>query len=503
MHQIALTLLASWLLLSLCACSGVRRTAAGGGTSNGTLSITLRSTPPSPTANLSILAFRATITGVSLHPAAGGAVSVGLVSGSPDSYVAEFTRLQSDTALLTSGVSVPAGTYNSLVVSFSDVSLVYCIEPSSGVSGCSLGSLTQVAGSAGIASIGFGAFPLTVTNGQRLGLAIDVSIPKAITINGQTITAVNLAAANVFTSTALQEAPDTGDLSSGQLSHIDDLYGVVSNVATATQSFTLQTAYRGAISVAAGLSTTYDPVCPAQGFSCVTDGALAAVDAILNSDGTLTLRNYSPVPFTPASQDTVEGVVTSQPNVTNQVFDVTVTDATFALANSLLSGSVRPGDPVTVGLVAPKPFFIVSEGLTIPTNRFDGSTDVNAIQPGQTVVFSISGFETASGDSAFSTATTSSVALRFSRVTGTVLTATTSSQFTAANFPPYFGFSTNPVVQITSGGRGNTTDFDGTSRSNLLTGDTVSISALYFGPTPSPSGNAGSFSFSAATVRKH
>jgi hypothetical protein len=45
-------------------------------------------------------------------------------------------------------------------------------------------------------------------------------------------------------------------------------------------------------------------------------------------------------------------------------------------------------------------------------------------------------------------------------------------------------------------GPGTTTDFDGTPSFTEAVGDTVSISALYFGSTVSPA-------FSAATIRKH
>ncbi len=232
----------------------------------------------------------------------------------------------------------------------------------------------------------------------------------------------------------------------------------------------------------------------------MTSGALAAVDAILNADGTLAVRNYSPVPFTAASKDTIEGVVTAPPSSVNQVFDIAVTDASFASSNSKLSGSIHPGDLVIVGVVTPQPFFIVSEGLTIPTNSFSGSTDASTIQPGQTVAISVSGFIPTDGSSSFASATANGVALRFSRVTGTVVSPT-SQQFSATSFPPYFGFTTNPLVQITSTGPGTTTDFDGTSSFTEVAGDTVSISALYFGSPTSPSPPA--WSFSAATIRKH
>jgi hypothetical protein len=483
------------LPFGICACSGVPKPAGGGGggTGNATLSLTLRATPPSPSANLSIVAFRATVTGVSLTPSS---VSVALVSGNTSSYVAEFTRLQSDSALLSAAVSVPAGTYNGLSVTFSDVLLIYCTQPASAVNGCSAGVVT---GCAATATASSGAFPLTVTSGEKLGLNLDVNIPNAITASGQTISAVNLAASNVLTATVLQAPSSTTDLSSGQLAHIDDLYGVVSNVSASAQSFTLQTAYRGAVSITANSSTTYDPVCSAQSFSCVTSGALAAVGAIVNTDGTLTVRNYSPVPFASASKDTMEGVVIAPPSSVNQVFDIAVTDASFAASNSLLRGSILPGDLVVVGVVAPQPFFIVGEGLTIPANGFSGATDVSPIQPGQPVAISVSGFVVANGSSAFGTATANGAALRFSRVTGTVVSPT-SPQFSTTNYPPYFGFITSPLVQITTSGPGTTTDFDGTSSFTEASGDTVSISALYFGSSTSPTPPA--WSLSAATVRK-
>src|SRR5258706_1540354 len=180
MNRILFGLLSSSLILSLCACSGLRQSGgSGGGTGSATLSLSLCATPPSLAAQLSIMTFRATVTGVSLTPSSASAVSVGLVSGTTGSYVAEFTRLQSDSALLSAAVSVPAGTYNSLAVTFSDVLLTFCKQPSSGVAGCS--GLLQVAGSARTATARSGPFSLPVTSGAKLGLGLDVHIPKPIT----------------------------------------------------------------------------------------------------------------------------------------------------------------------------------------------------------------------------------------------------------------------------------------------------------------------------------
>ncbi len=90
----------------------------------------------------------------------------------------EFTRLQSALALRSAAVSIPAGTYNSLAVTFSDVLLTYCAQPSSGVVRCSSGSLTQVSSSAGTATASSGALPLTVTSGEKLGLGAGCEYPE-------------------------------------------------------------------------------------------------------------------------------------------------------------------------------------------------------------------------------------------------------------------------------------------------------------------------------------
>jgi len=50
-----------------------------------------------------------------------------------------------------------------------------------------------VAGSAGTATASSGAFPLTVTSGEKLGLALDVQYPERYHASGHSISAVNLA----------------------------------------------------------------------------------------------------------------------------------------------------------------------------------------------------------------------------------------------------------------------------------------------------------------------
>jgi hypothetical protein len=79
MNRVLCGLLWCSFTFSLCGCSGVRQSVPPPTQGNATLSLTLRATKPSPSGHLSILAFRAMVTGVSLTPSSGSPVSVGLV----------------------------------------------------------------------------------------------------------------------------------------------------------------------------------------------------------------------------------------------------------------------------------------------------------------------------------------------------------------------------------------------------------------------------------------
>src|SRR5215467_5638422 len=103
--------------LLLASCSGVPK---GGcvvncGSGNATLSVVLTATPPSPVTQLSIQAFTATITGLKLTSSGGTDFVVPLNSAT---YIAEFTRVTSDSTVLAANVLIPAGTYTQATVTF-------------------------------------------------------------------------------------------------------------------------------------------------------------------------------------------------------------------------------------------------------------------------------------------------------------------------------------------------------------------------------------------------
>lgn len=470
---------------TMAACSGV----PGGGcisncTSGGTVSLVLTATPPAPTAGLSIQAFTATITGITLVPSSGAApVAVNLNS---TTYIAEFNRVTSDSTLLASRVSVPSGAYNAVTVTFSSPRVTFCTQSNPGVQGCINAALPPVTGTP--ASVNFST-NLTVADGALTGIVLNVNLVNALTLTGQTVTGVDLTAADTFSAAILPPASFSTDLSSGQLSHLDDIMGLVTG--STSSSITIQTSTRGSVTATTNSSTVYD--CAAQNSSCVQTNQVAVMDTILNSDGTITATFFQPVIN---SGDMIEGVVTSVPSTVSNSFTLVATDSVFASSNSVLNGFLNIGDQVVVTLGGTvQPFVIVDKGLglTLPANSFNNANSVSAIQPGMTVLFPVTAYTAQSGTTP-GTASTVSFALRFSRVTTTMATATSPDfSITGTAVPPFFGISTNQQVRTTS----NRLSLDGAQTLTAIpAGNTISTSALYLGPSSLPS-------FAAQSVRAH
>lgn len=475
----ALLLVTAFVLSS---CSGV----PGGGcisncSSGGAISVVLTATPPSPSSQLSIQAFTATITGISLTPSSGNPISVALTTSS---YVAEFNRVTSDSTLLASNVSVPGGTYTAMVVTFSTPRVTFCSQPNPGVAGCAAGTLTSVTGSAGSVTI---STNLSIADNQLTGLVLNANLGTALTQNGQTITGVDLTAANALSASTLPSS--SNDLASGQLAHLDDVMGLVTSLSGST--VTLQTSTRGSVTATANSSTVYD--CAAGNSSCVVSNQIAVMDGILNSDGTITMTLFQPII---ASVDWIEGVVATVPNSVSNQLTVVATDAVAATSNSAISGRLNLGDQIVVTLAGSVvPFAIVDKGLgqTLPVNTFNGSTSVSTIYPGMTVAFPVTSYTAQSGATPGSTTTTTFL-LRFTRVTTTMVTPSLPDfSTTGSDFPPFFGISLNQQMRTTSG----RLSVDGASGlTSIPVDNTISASALYLGPTALPQ-------FAAQSVRAH
>jgi len=487
-RQTSAVVLLLFTSILLASCSG----APGGGCvsncggGNATLSFVLTATPPDPALGLSIQTFTTTITGITLTPSTGAAVNVSLNS---TAYVAELNRVTSDSTLLAAAVSVPTGTYTQMAVTFSAPRVTFCTQANPGVPGCAAGTLGSISGTAGTATI---STSLSVSDSLETGVALNVNLANTLTLSGQTISAVNLGATDVFTASALPPSSANTDLASGELAHVDDVMGLVTSVSGST--LTVQTSTRGSITATANSSTQFSGDCTtlgfAQNFTCVKANTAAIVDTLLNVDGTFTLVFYQPLPTQLSSGDLIEGVVTGVPNSVTSQFTVVVTDSVFAGSGSLLQGRVNLGDQIQITLSTPDPFTIIAKGLTFPTSAFENSTSVASILPGQTVAFPVLTFTAQSGVTP-GTATSHDVALRFTRFSA-VMGTPALPVFSATTFPPFFGLATGQQFQTTSG----RLSVDGVSSlTSIPAGSTFSTTALYTGPVAPQ--------FAAQSVRAH
>jgi len=472
----------------LASCSGVPGSGCVANCSTGgSVSVVLTATPPSPalpTSALSIQAFTATIIGLTLTPSGGGSpVALSLNS---TAYIAEFNRVTSDSTLLASRVSIPSGTYNQVTITFSAPKVTFCEQTNPGVPGCANATLASITGSPGSATA---STNLTVADNALTGILVNVNLGNALTQTGQTVTGVDLTVANTFSASLLPPATLATDLASTQLSHLDDIMGLVTG--TTSTSITIQTSTRGSITANTNSSTVFE--CTTQNSSCVQTNQVAVMDAILNLDGSITATFFQPVVD---SGDLIEGVVSSVPNTVSNTFTLVATDSAFAPSNSVLNGALNIGDQVVVTFAgAVHPFVIVDKGLgpTLPANSFEGSNSVSSIQSGMTVLFPVTAYTAQSGATPGAT-TTDSFALRFSRITTTMAVATSPDfSINATALPPFFGIASNQQVRTTSG----RLSVDGAQTiSAIPVGHTISISALYLGTTSNPA-------FATQSVRAH
>ena len=486
---------------SLVSCSGLPRNSGGGtggGTGTASVSVTMIATPLAPPPNTNLLSFAVDVNTITLTSSSGTSVNIPL---NATSLSVDLTKLQSDSAFLGTSATVPAGSYSSMSVSISNPVVTFCTQ-TTGNTGCAAGSVTTLTGAAATPKITTAPFPLTLTSNQKTGLAINFNLGNALTVSTtqpQVVTAVNLAATSILSANSLPSTANS--LASGQLDFVEDVTGVVTAVNTTTQSVTVQTATRGSLTALANSSTVFSPNCTFFNLSltfssCVVQGHVASLDMALNSDGTFTLLEYDPLATT--TGDWIEGILTSIPSSTTQ-FQLVANNFVLSATGSLIGSALPLGSTVNITIpVSPQPFVVDSKGLVVPSaDPFTGRTDTSALAPGQVVAAHITAFTAASG-SALATASTNLLFLRFTPVTGTVASVAPPNTLTIQSLPTFFGVTTPVTVQLSTGSP--STNFDGvTSSSTLTVGQTISISALYFGPpvgvtsTPTP--------FSAAKVR--
>jgi hypothetical protein len=489
-------LLASFGLAS---CSGkpggvVCTVNCGGGPANLSFTLVADHLPANP----SILSFKVLVSGITVTS------STSTMTLTPPSTPFDLMRLQSDSAFLGTLPDVPSETISSLTVAlavqdltfFNDtgVALTNPICPINAICSFNPGTINAVL-----------INNLSQVFSANTGFGLDFNLANAITLTGTTLT-VNLnntGTNNVLTSFLLPRT--NSNLGTGQLDLIEDFTGVVG---VNGNTVTITSPTHGVLTTTSTSTSFFDPspdgtICPTPAtVSCVINGQIASVDAFLNTDGTLSLKEFEPLNAT--QQDVVEGTVVAVNSPTQ--FGVVVTDKIVAATNSLI-GLLNTGDLLTVNISTnpvAKPFFVDAKGFTVPAGSlglFQGQADTTAIHPGQSIAVHVTTF-TAATPTVIAVATVDTITLRWSRFTATASTVGAQT-LGVTNLPSYFGPTIGNIgVQLFPGTAGQTgvTNFDGVSDgSQLVAGNPASFRALFI----ENSGNSAAFPFFAAKVRQH
>ncbi|HZC80329.1 MAG TPA: hypothetical protein VE222_01200, partial [Nitrospiraceae bacterium] len=357
-----------------------------------------------------------------------------------------------------------------------------------------------------------GSFTFTATSSGKQGFGIDFILKNAISLSSGTLT-LNFAPAspNPAVLTAFTLPRTNVNLGANQLELIEDFTGVVS---LSGNNVTITSPTRGALTATSTSSSFFDvspdgKICPTPAtFSCVINGQIASVDAFLNSDGTLSIKEFEPLLAT--QQDIVEGIVYSVTSPGLTQFKIAVTDKTQLATSSLIAG-LNTGDLLTVNIptTTVKPFFVDTKGLAVPaasSGFFLNQTDTTAIHPGQVVSLHITAFTAASAGPppVLASVTADTVTLRWSRLIAALTGATSNTQINVNAVPSYFGISPASVfpTQVFSGtlGADGVTNLDGiTTAGNVNSTLPVGLRVLYLeNPT-----NSAQFPFMAAKIRQH
>ena len=436
--------------------------------------------PVSVPGTLSLLSFTANISQITLTSETTGKIT----NLTPSNPVVDLNKLLSDSAYLGT-FDVASDSYNKVQLTILNPEVVYCTS-TSGVAGCTAGTIQKVTGTTAVLS--FPYTPALVPTSAGIGVRFRVFMARALVLNGAgtAITGIDFTQANVGFS---EQLPLATNLASGQLDYVEDFTGLVT--AVGASSVTLQSATAGTITLVVNGTSTFSPqLCPGATSvaTCASVGQVADVDAILNANGTFTLLLFDVLD--PSPDDWIEGVVGYAPTLNSQ-FQLVVTNFGAATTGSLIGSSLHLGDPVTVNLHLQTGFtFSVDEKNLVPgVDTFTGGADTSVMYPGQVVAVHPTTFTAASGTTPVAV-NVDSVLLRYSRLTG--VPGSAGPDFQLLPTDPYLGI---PALSSTYETQ-DVTNYELSTQGSLVTPNlAVGIRALYFG-RPSTS------SFVIAKVRQ-
>ena len=477
---IALFSLAAFSALMLGACGGnsIMSQNPPGGPAMAPASLTIHDNPP---AGVIVLSFEITVTGASLQPSDTSKPAVAMVR-EPEEI--ELEHLQADSALL-ANLNVPAGTYNSLSVSFANPHMTILNQSGAPLSlpngqSCGIGQACEFAPKLNQSMVTVQApmapFPITLSANSPLALDLDFNVNTSIQAGDLSITPAV---------TVKQLATPPGDEMEGM-----HFVGRISAIDATNKTFTLQLGFTGtSMTIATDTNTAFnfDGVCAANNFSCLMMGEVVSVLAQLTAPGTTPLAKEVEL-FAPENELALIGLV-SKVDVAQNQFQIVIRDL-FDENNQM--SSIPMGLVITVQILPEAnplaTFSIDSDGMTLPAGLNFASMSDMVI--GQAVEIHLIAPITITGapPNVSITVGTDKVRLEPSPVTATVTAINAGANppnFTLGSLPMFFTANGITAIQVDVL---TTTEFfnDPTGLAGLSTGNTVSVGGLLFNTTGTP-----------------
>jgi hypothetical protein len=445
---------------SLSSCSGPKSrvicTVNCGG--SGTVIVTVTSTP-SQTFYFPFLEW--VISSVQLVNTSG---TTTVIQGAPPPV--EFARLQTDSQFLGKASSVPAGTYTSATIHLAPSTAFSFFYNSSNATllGCAPGATCQIPNTVP----GFGAATVTVpvsftvTGNNNTGFSLNFDLSKAVTsAGGMTFDFTKTGAITLAT------LPRAGQMT-GSLDSFENFTGAVTAVTATSFSMASLSSDTRTFTMAAnaGFDDHFTPsICTAPAsFSCIAVNQNLSVDAVINSDGTLTAYE---VEFLDKFAQETEGIIVTP--VTNNQFKMVVTNG--------MGTTFLPGTLATVNVNATSSYAVDPKNLGVSATSLVGFQSSTDLVMGQTVML-------LGGSANFTNNSLSGYTrtlLRYSSIGGTIQPPA-GAIFTLSGVSPFFTNLVTNSVQVQT--------FTNTTYDNITGGITGlngipngSIRGLYLNPT--------------------
>jgi hypothetical protein len=446
---------------SLSSCSGPKGKVVctvNCGVGNGSVIVTVTSTP-SQTFYFPYLEW--VISSVQLVNTSG---TTTVIQGAPPPV--EFARLQTDSQFLGKASSVPAGTYTSAIIHLAPSTAFSFFYNSSNATllGCAPGATCQITNTVP----GFGAATVTVpvsftvTGNNNTGFSLNFDLSKAVTTaGGMTFDFTKTGAITLAT------LPRAGQ-SSGSLDSFQNFTGNVTAVTATSFGMGSLSSDTRTFTMAA-IAQFDDPFTPSictapASFKCIAVNQNLSVDAVINSDGTLTAYE---VEFLDKFAQETEGIIVTP--VTNNQFKMVVTNG--------MGTTFLPGTLATVNVNATSSYSVDPKNLGVSATSLVGFQSSTDLVMGQTVML-------LGGSADFTNNSLSGYTrtlLRYSSIGGTIQTPN-GTIFTLSGVSPFYtNLATNSVQVQTFA---NTTYDNITGGfSGLAIGTNASVRGLYLNPT--------------------